>query len=74
MVNRYNQGFGFCGPMEQSKEGKWVKASDYDELSTSTNNVVRKLGLHINKLENWSEGLFIALAASFVLNIYLLAS
>lgn len=74
MANRYNQGFGFCGPMEQSKDGKWVKASDYDELSAATNSVVTKLGSHINKLTKWLDVLTVALLSSLVLNIYLLAS
>ena len=30
-MNRYNQGFGGFGPMEQSNDGKWVKYEDYDK-------------------------------------------
>lgn len=32
-VNRYNQGFGKFGPMEQCAGGKWVLASDYLKLA-----------------------------------------
>ena len=28
-MNRYNQGFGGFGPMEQSSDGKWVKYEDH---------------------------------------------
>ena len=29
MINRYSQGFKFFGPLEQNKDGDWVKYTDH---------------------------------------------
>jgi hypothetical protein len=35
MIERYNFGFGFFGPLEQAKEGKFCKAEDVLEILNS---------------------------------------
>jgi hypothetical protein len=36
-IDRYNQGFGKFGPMEQCTEGKWCKSEQVDELIADNN-------------------------------------
>ena len=41
MIKRYNFGFGFFGPLEQAKEGKFCKAEDVLEILNSHQRLIR---------------------------------
>lgn len=44
-MNRYNQGFGKFGPMEQCKDGLWIKYKDHVlklKLVVANNKVINK--------------------------------
>jgi len=49
-MKRYNQGFGKFGPMEQCKDGEWVKYWDAIKYFDKTNNKYAKDISLMNKL------------------------
>lgn len=58
-INRYNQGFGGFGPLEQCKDGKLVKYNDvigiidaYKNRVWQLNNLIDEVNNYTNNLEN----------------------
>jgi len=50
-MKRYNQGFGKFGPMEQCKDGEWIRYEYYEKLHKKYSNALNKIEI-LHKVNN----------------------
>lgn len=80
-MNRYNQGFGKFGPMEQTWNGKWVKHEDvvvleqllkeYQQKNSKLECSKDKVDLSYSTLLNKCQNIFALLCISVLINMFL---